>query len=90
MGLDTFGKFPETGCIYGTQVKNGKFVVVNKGKPVIGKLVGSKDALEANAHREPVLVTTTTAGRLTTGLTAHIAACRGPGAIRGPVALRTS
>ncbi len=53
VGLDSFGKFPETGCIYGAQVKNGKFVVVNKGKPVIGKLVGNKAALEANAHRQP-------------------------------------
>ena len=46
VGLDSFGKFPETGCIYGAQVKDGKFVVVNKGKPVIGKLVGNKDALD--------------------------------------------
>jgi ABC-type branched-subunit amino acid transport system substrate-binding protein len=61
VGLDTFGKFPATGCIFGTQVKNGKFVVVNKGKPVIGKLVGSKAALEANATGNPSLVTTTTA-----------------------------
>jgi hypothetical protein len=61
VGLDTFGKFPATGCIYGAQVKNGKFVVVNKGKPVIGKLVGSKAALEANATGNPSLVTTTTA-----------------------------
>jgi branched-chain amino acid transport system substrate-binding protein len=61
VGLDTFGKFPETGCIYGTQIKNGKFVVVNKGKPVIGKLVGDKDALEANRTGNP-LVTTTVPG----------------------------
>ncbi len=58
VGLDTFGKFPETGCIYGTQVKNGKFVVVNKGKPVIGKLVGDPDALEANRTGNPLVTTT--------------------------------
>jgi ABC-type branched-subunit amino acid transport system substrate-binding protein len=58
VGLDSFGKFPETGCIYGAQVKNGKFVVVNKGKPVIGKLVGDPDALEANATGNPLVTTT--------------------------------
>jgi ABC-type branched-subunit amino acid transport system substrate-binding protein len=58
VGLDTFGKFPETGCIYGAQVKNGKFVVVNKGKPVIGKLVGEPDALEANRTGNPLVTTT--------------------------------
>src|SRR3954447_11214421 len=58
VGLDSFGKFPETGCIYGAQVKNGKFVVVNKGKPVIGKLVGTKDALEANRTGNPLVTTT--------------------------------
>lgn len=61
VGLDTFGKFSETGCSYYMQIKNGKFVVMNKGKPVTGKLVGSKAALEANATGNPSLVTTTTA-----------------------------
>jgi hypothetical protein len=42
------------------QVKNGKFVVYNKGKPVHGKLVGSPAALEANATGNPDLATTTT------------------------------
>jgi branched-chain amino acid transport system substrate-binding protein len=58
VGLDSFGKFPETGCIYGAQVKDGKFVVVNKGKPVIGKLVGDDDALEANRTGNPLVTTT--------------------------------
>ena len=61
VGLDSFGKFAETGCSYYMQVKDGKFVPMNKGKPVIGKLVGSKAALEANATGNPSLVTTTTA-----------------------------
>jgi hypothetical protein len=34
---------------------------MNKGKPVIGKLVGTPAALEANATGNPSLVTTTTA-----------------------------
>jgi branched-chain amino acid transport system substrate-binding protein len=58
VGLDSFGKYPETGCIYGVQVKNGKFVVVNKGKPVIGDLVGTEDALQANATGNPLVTTT--------------------------------
>jgi branched-chain amino acid transport system substrate-binding protein len=58
VGLDTFGKYPETGCIYGAQIKDGKFVVVNKGKPVMGRLVGSKDALEANKTGNPLVTTT--------------------------------
>jgi len=61
VGLDSFGKFSDTGCSYYMQVKNGKFVVMNKGKPIIGKLVGSKAALAANATGNPSLVTTTTA-----------------------------
>ena len=35
------------------QIKDGKFVVVNKGKPVNGKLVGDEDALGGEAHRQP-------------------------------------
>ncbi|HEY3670552.1 MAG TPA: ABC transporter substrate-binding protein [Acidimicrobiia bacterium] len=61
VGLDSFGKFGSTGCSYYMQVKNGKFVVMNKGKPITGKLVGNKAALEANATGNPALVTTTTA-----------------------------
>jgi len=58
VGVDSFGKYPETGCIYGMQVKNGKFIVVNKGKPVIGELVGTEDALEANRTGNPLVTTT--------------------------------
>jgi branched-chain amino acid transport system substrate-binding protein len=58
VGLDSFGKFSETGCAYYMQLKNGKFVVMNKGKPIIGKLVGSKEALEANRTGNPLVTTT--------------------------------
>jgi branched-chain amino acid transport system substrate-binding protein len=61
ISLETFGKYPPTGCEYFMQVKDGKFVVMNKGKPYTGKLVGSKAALQANATGNPDLVTTTTA-----------------------------
>jgi ABC-type branched-subunit amino acid transport system substrate-binding protein len=60
IGLANFGKYAPTSCGYFMQVKNGKFVVMNKGKPVTGKLVGSPAALEANATGNPDLVTTTT------------------------------
>jgi branched-chain amino acid transport system substrate-binding protein len=61
VGLDTYGKYPPKGCIYTVTLKDGKFVVGNKDKPVFGKLVGSPDALKANATGNPDLVTTTTA-----------------------------
>jgi ABC-type branched-subunit amino acid transport system substrate-binding protein len=58
VGLDTYGKYSETGCGYYMNLKNGKFVVLNKGKPIIGKLVGSKEALQANATGNPLVTTT--------------------------------
>ena len=35
------------------QFKNGKFVVMNKGKPVAGKLVGDPALIKANAEVRP-------------------------------------
>jgi branched-chain amino acid transport system substrate-binding protein len=60
MGLDTFGKTPETGCEYFLFVKDGKFVVLNKGKPMSGKLVGSKEAVAAARSGSASSATTTT------------------------------
>jgi branched-chain amino acid transport system substrate-binding protein len=41
-----FGKISSTpGCIYYIQVKNGKFVPFNGGKPIKGKTVGDPDVL---------------------------------------------
>jgi hypothetical protein len=31
----------EASCLYFMQVKDGKFVIMNRGKPYSGKLVGS-------------------------------------------------
>ena len=59
IGLDTYGKQPETQCLYFLQVKDGKFVVMNKGKGIIGKLSGSQEALAA--ARSGIPATTTTA-----------------------------
>jgi branched-chain amino acid transport system substrate-binding protein len=54
-------KVPDTSCSYFAQVKDGKFVIMNKGKPYPGKLVGSKEALAANEAGDNTAVTTTAA-----------------------------
>jgi ABC-type branched-subunit amino acid transport system substrate-binding protein len=59
--LADYGKSADTGCGWTVQVKDGKFVVMNKGKPFTGKLVGSKEALAANKTGNAASVTTTTA-----------------------------
>jgi ABC-type branched-subunit amino acid transport system substrate-binding protein len=60
-----FGKAPSKSCSYFEYVKDGKFVVMNKGKPYIGNLVGPEAALKANATGNPDLVTATTAAPTT-------------------------
>ena len=57
--LATFGKTPATSCSWFVGVKDGKFVVLNKGKPVIGKLVGDPTLLAEN--KAGTFATTTTA-----------------------------
>jgi branched-chain amino acid transport system substrate-binding protein len=59
ISLANYGKFPEKGCSYFLYIKDGKWVVMNRGKPYTGKLVGSKELLEAN--RTGVAPPTTTA-----------------------------
>jgi branched-chain amino acid transport system substrate-binding protein len=63
ISLKNFGKYPATNCNYYEYVKDGKFVVYNKGKPVIGKIVGDPALLKANAAGE--LSTATTAAPTT-------------------------
>jgi branched-chain amino acid transport system substrate-binding protein len=53
-------KSPEKNCQYYLFVKDGKFVIMNKGQPYRGNLVGSKEALAANAAGDNTTVTTTT------------------------------
>ena len=59
ISLKNFGKTPTTGCQYYVTFKNGKFVVMNHGKPYFGKLVGDPALLEANKTGTAVDVTTT-------------------------------
>ena len=47
ISLKNFGKFPSTGCVYFSQVKNDKFVPYPKdGKPVFGQAVGDPSILK--------------------------------------------
>jgi branched-chain amino acid transport system substrate-binding protein len=61
VGLDTFGKTPTKSCQYFVTFKDGKFVVMNKGKPIFGKLVGDPALIKANAEGQAADVTTTAA-----------------------------
>ena len=52
-------------CQYFVTFKDGKFVVMNKGKPIIGKLVGDPALIaqyERGASDAASATTTTTAG----------------------------
>ena len=50
ISLKNFGKTPTKSCQYFVTFKNGKFVVMNKGKPIIGKIVGDPDADRGQQH----------------------------------------
>jgi Periplasmic binding protein len=45
ISLAGFGKSSPTGCAWMVGLKNGKFVVLNHGKPVIGKLIGDPNTV---------------------------------------------
>ena len=60
ISLAGISKAPTKGCPYYVTFKDGKFVVMNKGKPIIGKIVGSKEALAANAAGDLNAAATTT------------------------------
>ena len=45
-----YGKFPNVGCEYAMSVKNGKFVIFNKGQPIVGKAYGPADLLAASTY----------------------------------------
>ncbi len=61
VGYDTFGHTPPTSCSYFIIVEDGKFKVLNKGKPITGKLVGDPDLIAANEAEAPITTTTTAA-----------------------------
>jgi branched-chain amino acid transport system substrate-binding protein len=59
ISLTNFGKTPTKSCQYFVTFKNGKFVVMNNGKPIVGKIVGDPALLQANAAGTAADVTTT-------------------------------
>jgi branched-chain amino acid transport system substrate-binding protein len=59
VGYDTFGKTPETSCNWFLIVEDGKFKVLNGGKPITSKLLGDPKLVAAN--RAGTATTTTTA-----------------------------
>jgi len=61
ISLENYGKTPEQSCQYFITFKDGKFVVMNKGKPIIGKIVGDPELLAANKRGDAAEVTTTSA-----------------------------
>jgi branched-chain amino acid transport system substrate-binding protein len=61
ISLTNFGKTPTKSCQYFVTFKNGKFVVMNNGKPIFGKLVGDPALIAANNTGTAGEVTTTSA-----------------------------
>ena len=61
ISLENYGKTPEKSCQYFITFKNGKFVVMNNGKPIIGKIVGDPELIAANKRGDAAEVTTTSA-----------------------------
>jgi branched-chain amino acid transport system substrate-binding protein len=59
ISLKNFGKTPTKSCQYFVTFKDGKFVVMNGGKPILGKLVGDPVLIAANAKGQAAEVTTT-------------------------------
>jgi branched-chain amino acid transport system substrate-binding protein len=61
LSLESFGKVSPTSCSWFINVKNGKFNVLNGGKPITGKLVGDPDLIKQYTASGGTGVTTTTA-----------------------------
>jgi branched-chain amino acid transport system substrate-binding protein len=60
LSYEDFGKISPTSCVWFVAVENGKFKVLNGGKPVTGKLVGDPKLIEqyqSSAH-DGVITTT--------------------------------
>ena len=64
---ETFGQSGETQCAWFVGVKDGKFVVLNNGRPITGKLIGDPEQLAQNKTKSITSTTTTTAPPTTDG-----------------------
>ncbi len=63
VSLENFGKAPAKSCSYYVYLKDGKFVVTNKGKPIIGNIVGTpEDVAAATSGTGASSATTTSSG----------------------------
>jgi branched-chain amino acid transport system substrate-binding protein len=61
LSYENFGKISPTSCTWFVSLQNGKFNVLNGGKPVTGKLVGDPALIEQYRSTAGTGVTTTTA-----------------------------
>jgi branched-chain amino acid transport system substrate-binding protein len=61
LSYENFGKVTDTSCLYYVTVDNGKFKVLNGGKPYKGKLVGDPALIKQYESSAGTGVTTTTA-----------------------------
>jgi branched-chain amino acid transport system substrate-binding protein len=62
LSYDHYGKISSTpGCLYYVQVKDGKFTVYNKGKPITSKTVGDPEIIAKYSEGNSSGATTTTA-----------------------------
>jgi branched-chain amino acid transport system substrate-binding protein len=59
LSYESYGKIAPTTCTWFVGVKDGKFVVLNKGKPVTGKLVGDADLIKQYEQNSGGVTTTT-------------------------------
>lgn len=59
--LENYGKISPRWCFWFSVVKNGKFKVLNGGKPLFGKLVGDPELLAKYTGGSTATATTTTA-----------------------------
>jgi branched-chain amino acid transport system substrate-binding protein len=61
LSIENFGKISPRSCVWFVSVHNGKFKVLNGGKPVIGKLVGDPNLIRQYQSNVRAGVTTRTA-----------------------------
>jgi hypothetical protein len=61
LSYENFGKISPTSCTYFVGVEDGKFKVLNGGKPLTGKLVGDPELVEQYTAGTEGATTTTAA-----------------------------
>ncbi len=59
VSYENFGKVVDESCLWYVTVKDGKFVALNKGKPITGKLVGDPNLIKEYESNTGGITTTT-------------------------------